>query len=56
MKEIEMERACSTHGEMLYEYILLENPQDKRERGRPRRRWKDTFKMDLKFIGSEGVD
>jgi hypothetical protein len=31
--------------------ILVGNPQGKRPLGRPRRRWVDTIKMDLREIG-----
>jgi hypothetical protein len=31
-------------------------PECKRPLGRPRRRWVDNIKMDLKEIGSDGVD
>jgi hypothetical protein len=36
--------------------ILVEEPEGKRPIGRPRRRWQDNIKMDLKGIGWEGVD
>jgi hypothetical protein len=35
--------------------ILVGNPEGKRLRGRPRRRWKD-IRTDLREIGWEGVD
>jgi hypothetical protein len=31
--------------------ILVENPEGKRTLGRPRRRWVDNIKMDLREIG-----
>jgi hypothetical protein len=31
--------------------ILVENPQRKRPLGRPRRRWADNIKIDLREIG-----
>jgi hypothetical protein len=31
-------------------------PDGKRQLGRPRRRWVDNIKMDLRAIGWEGVD
>jgi hypothetical protein len=31
--------------------ILVGNPQGKRSIGRPKRRWEDTIKMDLREVG-----
>jgi hypothetical protein len=36
--------------------ILVRNPEGKRPLGRPRRRWKDNFKVDLREIGWGGMD
>jgi hypothetical protein len=36
--------------------ILVGKPEGKRPLGRPRRRWVDTIKMDLRDIGWDGVD
>jgi hypothetical protein len=36
--------------------ILSGNPEGKRPLGRPRRRWVDNIKMDLREIGWDGVD
>jgi hypothetical protein len=36
--------------------VLVGKPQGKREFGRPRYRWKDNVKLDLKEIGWENVD
>jgi hypothetical protein len=36
--------------------ILLGNPEGKRPLGRPRRRWVDNIKMDLREIGWDGMD
>jgi hypothetical protein len=36
--------------------ILVGNPEEKRPLGRPRRRWVDNIKMDLREIGWDGVD
>jgi hypothetical protein len=36
--------------------ILVGKPERKRPLGRPRRRWVDNIKMDLREIGWEGVD
>jgi hypothetical protein len=35
---------------------LVGKPEGKRPVGRPRRRWEDNIKMDLKEVGYEGVD
>jgi hypothetical protein len=36
--------------------ILVRKPEGKRPVGRPRRRWVDNIKMDLREIGWDGVD
>jgi hypothetical protein len=36
--------------------ILVGKPEGKRQLGRPRRRWVDNIKMDLREIGWDGVD
>jgi hypothetical protein len=36
--------------------VLVGNPEGKRPLGRPRRRWEDEFRMDLREIGLGGVD
>jgi hypothetical protein len=36
--------------------ILVGNPEGKRPLGRPRHRWVDNIKMDLRAIGSDGGD
>jgi hypothetical protein len=57
IKEDEMGRACSTNGEKRNAYrILVGKPEGKRPLGRPRRRWVDNIKMDLREIGWDGVD
>jgi hypothetical protein len=46
---VEMGRACSQMGETRNAYmILVGKPEGKRPLGRPRRRWVDNIKMDLK--------
>jgi hypothetical protein len=42
-------------GRKLYK-ILVGNLEGKRPLGRPRRRWEDGIKMDLREIGGRGVD
>jgi hypothetical protein len=52
-----MGRECSAHGEKGNAYrILAGKPEGKRPLGRPRRRWDDNIKMDLKEAGFGGVD
>jgi hypothetical protein len=52
-----MGRACSTNGEKRNAYrILVGNPEGKRPLGRPRRRWVDNIKLDLRKIGWDGGD
>jgi hypothetical protein len=49
--------ACSTHGEKRNAYrILAGKPERKRPLGRPRRRWEDNIRMDLREIGWDGMD
>jgi hypothetical protein len=36
--------------------VLVGRPADKRPLGRPRRRWKDNIKMDLREIGIDGAN
>jgi hypothetical protein len=36
--------------------ILVEGPEGKRPLGRPRRRWVDNIKMDLRETGCDGMD
>jgi hypothetical protein len=44
-------------GEMINAYkILVGRPEGKRPLGRPRRRWEDNIKMDLREIGFGVVD
>jgi hypothetical protein len=36
--------------------ILFEKSEEKRQRGRPRRRWEYNIRMDIREIGWGGVD
>jgi hypothetical protein len=46
-----MGRVCSTNGGTRNAYrILVEKPEEKRPLGRPRRRWVDNIKIDLREI------
>jgi hypothetical protein len=52
-----MGRACSTNGEKRNAYrILVGKPSGKRPLGRPRYRWNDNIRMDLREIGWGGMD
>jgi hypothetical protein len=52
-----MERACSTNGERRNSYrILVGKPEGKRPLGRPRRRWVDNSKMNIREIGWDGLN
>jgi hypothetical protein len=59
VKEDEMGRACSTHGEEwggdVYR-ILVGNPEGKRPLERSEHRWEDNIKMDLRENGCGGMD
>jgi hypothetical protein len=43
-------------GDMRTKNILVEKPEGKEPLGRPRRRWEDNIRMDLREIGWEDVD
>jgi hypothetical protein len=44
-------------GERRGEYrVLVGKPEGRRPLGRPRRRWEDTIKMDLREVGWGGMD
>jgi hypothetical protein len=51
VKEDEMGRACSVHGEKTAYKILVETPEGKRPLGRPRCRWDNNIKMVLRETG-----
>jgi hypothetical protein len=47
-----MDRTCSTHGAKRNSYrVLVETPELKRPLGKPRRRWEDNIRMDIREIG-----
>jgi hypothetical protein len=51
-----MGRACSTNGEKRNACrTLVRKPDGKKPLGRPRRRWMDKVKMDLREIGWGGM-
>jgi hypothetical protein len=46
---------CGTHGEGRGVYrVSVGTPEGKRLLGRPRRRWEDNIKMDIREIGIDG--
>jgi hypothetical protein len=48
---------CDTHGEGRGAYrVLVGRPEGKSPLGRPRRKWEDNIKMDLKEIEIYGVN
>jgi hypothetical protein len=50
-------RACSTNGGKRNAYrILVGKPEGRRPLGRPRRRWVDNIKMDLRHVEWDGID
>jgi hypothetical protein len=52
-----MDRACSTNGDKRDAFrILVGNPEGKRPLGRPRRRWVNNNKIDLREMGWDGMD
>jgi hypothetical protein len=52
-----MSRVCSTNGAKRNAYsILVGKPEEKRPLGRPRRRWVDNIKMDLREMGWNSMD
>jgi hypothetical protein len=46
--------ACGTHGRVYK--VLVGKPEGKRPLGRPRHRWEDGIRIDLREIGLGGVD
>jgi hypothetical protein len=57
MKEDEEDGTCSTHGQGRSVYrVFVWRPKGKRPLGRPRRRWEDNIKMDLRETGIDGAN
>jgi hypothetical protein len=40
---------CGTHGKGVYK-VLVGRPEGKRPQGRPRRRWEDNIKMNIREL------
>jgi hypothetical protein len=52
-----MDETCSTNGDNRNAYrIFVGKPEGKRPLGRPRSRWVDNIKMDLREIRWDGMD
>jgi hypothetical protein len=51
-----MGRTYGTNEKKTAYSILVEKPEGKRPLGRPRRRWVNDIKMDLREIGWKGMD
>jgi hypothetical protein len=52
-----MGRTCGTYGEGIGAYrALVGKPEGRRPLGRPRRRWEDNIKIDLREVGWGGAD
>jgi hypothetical protein len=50
-------RHVARMGEMINGYkVYVRKPDGNRPLGRPRRRWEDNIRMDLREVGWEGVD
>jgi hypothetical protein len=52
-----MGRVCRTNGERRNAYrLLVGKPEGRTPLGRPRRRWVDNIKMDLREMRRDGMD
>ena len=52
VKKIEMGRACSTHGARRGAHrVLVEKPEGRRIIRKPRHRWEESIKLDLREVG-----
>jgi hypothetical protein len=47
--------ACMGKGKVAYR-VLVGKPKGKRPQGRPRHRWEDNIKLDLREIGIDGAN
>jgi hypothetical protein len=57
MKEDEVGGTCGTHGEGRGVYrVLVGRPECMKPLGRPRHRWEDNIKLDLREIGIHGAN
>jgi hypothetical protein len=57
VKKTETGRTCGTYGERRGAYrALVGKCEGRRPLGRPRRRWEDNIKMDLREVGWGGMD
>jgi hypothetical protein len=57
IKEYEMDRAYSMHGEKKISYrVLVRKPERKRQISRPRRMWEDNINTNLRDIRLGGMD
>jgi hypothetical protein len=56
VKETEVDGACGTHGRSEESVnVLVVKPGGKKRLGRPRRRWEDEVRMDLRKIVLGGI-
>jgi hypothetical protein len=46
---------CGTHGRGVYR-VLVAKPEGKRPPERPRRRWEDNIKLELREVGLDGAN
>jgi hypothetical protein len=54
---VKLERNAAHMGRMRNAYnILVGRPEEKRPLGRPRRRWENNIRMDLREVGWEVLD
>jgi hypothetical protein len=57
IKEVEMGGTCNMHERMRNAYsILVGKPEGKRPLERPKYRWEDNIRMDLRVMGWEDVE
>jgi hypothetical protein len=57
VKKTEMGRTCGTYGGRRSAYrALVGKPEGRRPLGRPRRRWEDNIKIDLREVEWGGMD